>query len=217
MRLRTSPGGLAMAALLLALIVRGAPASAQVAPADSTPRGAPVVFQGDTLFSLFAQLGAFTPAERAAGVSARLERLHRTAGTGADSLVIVPGETSTDLVIGETVILSILDGDAKAVGQPRPEVAVHYARILTAELMSVAARTSLKTLIVGALLTLLTTIVLLAALKLIAILVSRLSGAIEQRRDSHIPALRIQRFEIVSAARITDFLIGIVGADRGWS
>ena len=214
MRLRTSPGGLATAALLLALIVRGAPAAAQVAPADSTPRGAPVVFQGDTLFSLFAQLGAFTPAERAAGVSARLERLHRTAGTGADSLVIVPGETSTDLVIGETVILSILDGDAKAVGQPRPEVAVHYARILTAELMSVAARTSLKTLIVGALLTLLTTIVLLAALKLIAILVSRLSGAIEQRRDSHIPALRIQRFEIVSASRITDFLLSVVRTVR---
>lgn len=214
MRLRASPGYLMATALLFVLVVGGTRASAQVEPSDSTPRGAPVVFHGDTLFSLFAQFGAFTPAERAAGASARLDRVYRTVGTGVDSIVIVTGETNTDLVIGETVILSILDGDAEAVGEPRPQVAVRYAGILSAELKSVAARTSLKTLLVGALLTLLTTIVLLAALKLLAILVSRLSGAIEQRRDSHIPALRIQRFEIVSASRITDFLLGAVRTVR---
>jgi small-conductance mechanosensitive channel len=214
MRLRTFPGSWMTAALLLALVVRGTTAAAQVAPSDSIPRGAPVVFQGDTLFSLFAQLGAFTPAERAAGVIARLDRLHRAPGAAGDSIVIVPGEASTDLVIGETVVLSILDGDAAAVGQARPEVAQRYAGILSAELKSVAARTSFKTLLVGALLTLLTTIVLLAALKLIATLVARLSGAIEQRRSSHIPALRIQRFEIVSASRITDFLLSVVRTAR---
>ena len=214
MRLRTVPRSLMSAVSLLVLVISGTTASAQVAPSDSTPRGAPVVFQGDTLFSLFAQFGAFTPAERAAGASARLERVYRTVGAGADSIAIITGETSTNLVVGETVILSILDGDAAAVGQPRLEVARRYAGVLTAELRTVTARASFKTLLAGALLTLFTTIVLLAALKLLAILVSRVSGAIEQRRDSHIPALRIQRFEIVSASRITDFLLSMVRTVR---
>jgi small-conductance mechanosensitive channel len=204
---------LGVAAALSAAAAQGAQRDTAARTAPSGP-GAPVVFRHDTLFFLYARLGAFTPEERAAGVSARLERVYRSVGVGADSIAVLDAESHTDLVVGETVLMTVLDGDAQAVGKPRAQVAAEYARAMAAALRAATARTTLKALVLGAVFTVLATLALVLLLKLAGNLFPRLARAIHRWRGTRIPALRIQRFEIVSAKRIADFLIGLVGILR---
>src|SRR5579884_3669455 len=84
-------------AAALSAAAQGAQRDTAARTAPSGP-GAPVVFRHDTLFFLYARLGAFTPEERAAGVSARLERVYRSVGVGADSIAVLDAESHTDLV-----------------------------------------------------------------------------------------------------------------------
>jgi small-conductance mechanosensitive channel len=178
------------------------------------PRGAPVLFAGDTLFFLYGTFGAFTPQERAAAASARFARLAGTVGLGADSVVLVQAETHTDLVVGETVLMTLLDADARAVGKPRAELAARYQAIATEALRVAANDTTLRALLLGALFTAIATLALVVLLKVAGKAFPRLAQAIARARGTRIPGLRIQRFELVSAARIADFLIGIVGIVR---
>ena len=80
-----------------------APPPAQAVTVDSAPVGAPVVIRRDTLFYLYGRIGGFTAAERAAGVVRRAAELAGGVAAGTDSIVIAPGETHTDLLVGETV------------------------------------------------------------------------------------------------------------------
>jgi small-conductance mechanosensitive channel len=185
----------------------GAAETAQAA-ADTAPQlrvGAPVVVRGDTVLFVPARHGSFSPEERAAAIAQRVRRLSRVA---VDSLTIVPGETSTDLMAGESVLMSVSDADAAAAGRPRSELATEFAAALVAELHRVSLRATIKAVATGALWTLLATAVLVALLKLLGRLFPMLYTRIESWRRTRMPTLRIQTLELLSADRLTDFLIG---------
>lgn len=203
------------ALLSLACVVTGAARSgaAQALP-DSAAAGAPVVFRGDTLFRLYGSLGAFSAAERAAAVATRLEHVAAAIGSGADSVTVVDADTHTDLMVGDAVLMSVLDADARAVGRARPEVAAADARTVTVAATAAAAHGTLRMLVFGAAFTLLATLALILLVKVIAVVVPRMERTIARWRGTRIPSLRIQRFEILSAARIADFLAGVVGILR---
>ncbi len=191
-----------------------APPPAQAVTVDSAPVGAPVVIRRDTLFYLYGRIGGFTAAERAAGVVRRAAELAGGVAAGTDSIVIAPGETHTDLLVGETVLMTVLEADARPVGAARSEVAQRYAERLTAAMRLATRQATLRTIAVGALLTLLVTAVVIGLLKLMAIGFPRLVATLERWRGTRIPALRLQRLELLSAARVTDGLILVVRAVR---
>lgn len=188
-------------------------AASPLAGQDTTaapPPGAPVVFLRDTLFALHGRIGAFTAAERAAAVSDRLRRVAALLGAGRDSIVVVDGVAHTELLVGDLVLMTVLDADAAPLGRPRSEVAAEHARTIATALQQAARRTTFRTILLGALFTLLATAVLLGLLKLMGSYVPRVVSQLVAWRETRIPALRIQKLELVSAARITDFLIGVV-------
>lgn len=188
-------------------------AASPLAGQDTTsapPAGAPVVFRRDTLFALHGQIGAFTAVERAAAVSDRLRRVAALLGAGRDSIVVVEGVAHTELLVGDLVLMTVLDADAAPLGRPRPEVAAEHARTIETALQQAARRTTFRTILLGALFTLLATAVLLGLLRLMGSYVPRVVSQLIAWRETRIPALRIQKLELVSAARITDFLIGVV-------
>jgi len=184
------------------------------APTDSVPVGAPVVIRGDTLLFLYGRIGAFTPAERAVGVARRAAQLAGGVAAGTDSIVIAPSETHTDLLVGGTVLMTVLEADARPVGATRAEVAQRYADRLTAAMRRSARQATLQTVAVGVLLTLLATAVVIGLLKLMAIGFPRVVATLERWRGTRIPALRLQRLELLSAARVTDAVILIVRTVR---
>ena len=169
--------------------------------------GAPVVFQGDTLFRLFGSFGPFTPAARAAAVTQRLQLLARARPSAADSMVVLDRERYSEITVGDAVVMTVLDDDARDVAQPRALVARRYGAILRTAALTARKRGTPQALLVDAGLAALATLVLVLVLMAMHVLFPRLYRRIEALRGAHIPAVRIQQFELLSAGRLTTLLV----------
>jgi hypothetical protein len=67
----------------------------------------------------------FTPASRATNISARLK--HIANDLSAPPISVEPEDTTTDVMSGATLIASVFDGDAKAAGTGKEELAKQWA------------------------------------------------------------------------------------------
>lgn len=206
--------------LLLALTVAAvapAPVAARQQPAGAPPRpaigvptpdtatGAPVVVRGDTVLMVRVPLGAFSAAERAAAIAARIRGL---SNTRIDSVQIVPAEGATNLVAGEVILMSVTDADAAAEGRPRDAVARAFAAALADEIRVASKTETVETILLGVVYTLLATLVLAAALMGLGRLFPRVYARIETWR-AIIPGLRIQNLELLSPGAVTDALVSV--------
>lgn len=77
----------------------------------ATP-GMPVILFGDTLFRIYAKIGPFRPAERAATVTRKLERLVEEDAFHSEQLKVVASEETQDLMHADIIIMSVTDRDA---------------------------------------------------------------------------------------------------------
>lgn len=168
------------------------------AAADAAPAGAPVVVRGDTVLRVPGRFGSFTAEERAAAIAARLRDLSRAT---LDSLTLVPGETVTEILAGDRVLMVVSDGDAAALGVPRADLAQTFRDAMWEELDRLSVRGTIRALAYGLLWTVVATAVLLLLLRLLRGGIERLDGTLEARRASF-PALRIKTLELLSAAQL---------------
>jgi len=195
------------------LLVLASPLSAQqgAAPADTAPPRVPadgfVVFRRDTLFQLHGTIGPFSPEERAQAVQRRIRRIAEDPLLTADRIVVADTMGAVDVRLDSLVILTVTERDAAEAGMGRKELADQYAERIRAVVQGRQGAANLKTILVGAVLTLLT----LAAFIAILILLNRafplLYRFIERGRGRWIRSLRIQRLEILPAAQATDALL----------
>lgn len=206
------------APLALLLLAAAAPVAAQTdTAAPDTARvaaGAPVVFGGDTLFRVQARLGPFAPAERARAIVDRLSRVAGDPMLANDSVVVVDAEGTTDIAVGDIVILSVTDADAAAAGATRADLAAARAAVIREALVAESVWAVVRTLLIGLAFTLLATAALVAIWRVLAWLFPRIYQRLESWRGTRIPAIRIQRLELLSSARLTDFLIGAAKVAR---
>ncbi|MGE5231724.1 MAG: mechanosensitive ion channel family protein [Deltaproteobacteria bacterium] len=194
--------------LLLSLMAVAAPLPAQ-SPADSQarpPQGAPVVFGTDTLFRLYGRLGPFGPADRAAALERRLHAVARALADGQDSIRVIEAEGRHELLVGDEVLMTVLDADATPAGTTRAVLATGFAARIRQAAAEASAATSLRALILGGVYALVATLALVGVLFLLRTLFQRAYGALH---TAPIPALRIKRFELVSASRLAEALTGV--------
>lgn len=176
--------------------------------------GAPVVFHQDTVFVVHSRLGPYSPEERAAAIVDRLERISRGTRARIDSLTVVDGEASSDVLSGKRVLMTVTDADAEAAGLPRRRLARIIARNTYTALRAEASRTGLRNLVIGGFLALVSTLALILAFKLLNRLIRRTNRLLGAWRHTRIPALRIQKLEVLSADRITNALLGALKVIR---
>ncbi len=88
--------------------------------------GAPLTFNGDTLFYIFSKLGPFSPSQRAESISKKLNRLGDLDDFDSNKLVITQGPESDDLSYEDIIILSVTDADAFWKGIQRNELIEIY-------------------------------------------------------------------------------------------
>ncbi len=173
--------------------------------------GAPVIVRGDTVLYVPARFGAFTAAERAAAVADRVRKLSRVK---VDSLVLVVGETSTDVLAGETVLMTVSDADAAARGVARAALAAEFSAALLAEVERVSLKATLQVVALGAFWTLLATAALLTLLVLLNRFYPKVTAAIDALRRRQMTGLRVQGLELLSAGGVADVLTGAAGLVR---
>jgi small-conductance mechanosensitive channel len=209
----------AIAAALLPLLLAGGELVAQTrtpppagAETASTPAPLPyaaVVLHGDTLFHYNTPLGPFSAEDRAASVMARLQRLADDPVRGLEPVQIVEGDVTTDLIVGDVVITSITESDAAAAGLSRQALATERAAIIEAALHDRGVAAQIRVILLGVLFALLTAGATFLVFRLVNRIFPRIFAAIEGGRDGWIPAVRVQRTEIVSADSVARTLLAI--------
>ncbi len=191
------------------------PPDTAAAPSDTTdfvPAGAVVVFRGDTLFILYGSVGPFGPAERSRALIRRIDSLSNTMSAPQAEVVVRDSAGVTELLVGSTVLLRVTAADTAVLRRPSSQVAESYA-----ERLEEAIHGNLLTkrsFVIGMISTLFTTIALVLILVLMGRFFPTLYAKLDGWRTTRIPAIRIQRYEVVSASQLADALIGFAKVMR---
>jgi len=90
--------------------------------------GVPVNFGGQTIFYLYERMGSLSPAERAASISKKIAQLADDPFAPALEITLAVSDQGTDLMVGETVLLTVTGADAKAIGMQRDQAAQAAAK-----------------------------------------------------------------------------------------
>src|SRR5262245_20595979 len=107
----TSPAMLGRVLLLLVLFGPAWPPPTLAVDAPAVP-SAPVVVDGDTLFRVRG-VTAFPAGERAGAIADRIVEVAANRGVPTSSLRVVETGRSSDVMMGDTVLVSVLDADAE--------------------------------------------------------------------------------------------------------
>lgn len=133
-----------MAGLLFSLFSQSTPALAQ----DATPEpegiptalpGAPVVVSGRTLFYVYQRVGSFSAAERAEIISNRITDLATNPFAPPLKITLAESTEGTDLLVDDTILLTVTENDAKAFNMTRQEAAEEAAARIQATVEAVRA------------------------------------------------------------------------------
>lgn len=102
----------------------------QTQPVTLPESSAYVVFNGDSLFTINANLGPYKTADRAKNISERLESLADQLIFVRDSFNISEVDNFTIIAYKDFMIMSISDADVAPLGMPRQAVAEMYVQII---------------------------------------------------------------------------------------
>jgi small-conductance mechanosensitive channel len=176
--------------------------------AEVRPPMAPVQIKGETIFEVQGVL-SFPAGARADAISRRITDLSKDVTFDPKSLGVSDAEGAADIAAGDLVLMSVTDQDARGTGMTRQALAEEYAQKIRVSLAALQKAYSVKSLTVGGVYALLATIVLLLIFKVFGYLSPKLYARVESWRGTRISSLRIQKWEVLPAERITDFLIGL--------
>lgn len=182
-------------------------------PSKAQPKaaqGAPVDLNGRTLFYVRGRLFTFSPEDRAKTIEQRLAWLSRQSEGTIRSLSVIEEGNSSEIVSGDTVIMTVSDADAALEGKARQQVAKEYADLIRTAAESLRKEYSFKTLLLAGIYAALSTLVLLALLKIISAASRKSHVKLESWRGVYLRSIRIQKLELLTAERITGFLRNVI-------
>lgn len=211
-------------ALFILMTATMASAAPQKKPVDSAPipvksiapqlPEAQVELDGKPLLAIKAKVLSFSPEDRAKAVSSRLAKLIKDPLFNAESLKVMDSETTTDIVAGDTILMSVTEADSQAEGKPRLALAEEYAAKIRAAVVAHNKAYSMRTILFGALYSLLATLALIVALAVINHFLPKIVATIESWRGAYIRSIRIQSIEVINEERIAALIISLVRGIR---
>jgi small-conductance mechanosensitive channel len=169
---------------------------------------ASVAVNGRALFTVPGVL-SFPADARAAAISRRIQNLSKDVLFKPESMSVADSENTTDIMAGDVIVMSVTDQDAKLAKQSRLDLANDYAQRIRTALIALRKEYSLKSLLLGALYAVIATLALLLIFRILTNVFRRLYKTLEGWRGTRIRSLRIQKFELLPAERITDFAVGV--------
>ena len=180
-----------------------------IAQESTETNAAAVTLSGESLFEIKANIGSFTPQDRAQAVSRRLLNFAKNASVPVTALKIDEQNNQTSIKAGGRTIFSVVKADADNSDESRQELAAGYLRQMQAAVQGYRDSRSLKSLIFSAIYAFLATVALLVLFRVMGQVATRVLQTLDSGGGTRIPSLRVQNIELLPATQITDILIRI--------
>lgn len=100
----------------------------------SVTPGVPVVVEDDTLLTLYANRGGYSPDDRAEMIVEMLHKISKDRASKGDTLMVIDYDGYADIMCGDRVVLSVTDQDALWQSATRLELANRYVPVLSAKI-----------------------------------------------------------------------------------
>jgi small-conductance mechanosensitive channel len=182
---------------------------------QSSP-GSEVTLDGKTLLTVHQKLLSSSVEKRAKAINQRISEFAEDTSVSVDALWIKDVEETMLVGAEDRILIYVSDSDGKVVGKSRQDLAKEYLQIIKDAVLQFREVRSSESLTLSAIYAIAATILLFVIL-----IVWRWKGGTKQidtwlnaQRQSRIPSLRIQNFELLSSDRITDLMIWFVGLIR---
>lgn len=111
--------------------------------------GAPLIIDGDTLLVLYTRRGGILPEARVEDIREKIMEEGKRMTLFTDSIYIFDGEFTTDIMIGEELVMSVTDNDGLWQNKTRQELAAEYRTIIEAKIEQLHAQYGLKRKLIG--------------------------------------------------------------------
>ncbi len=177
------------------------PAEASTSPSVEKTT-APVTLGDKTILIVQDRLLSLSAQERAQRASARILKIAQNPLAPVAKIATSEGESITDIIYDDFVLMSITDKDAKLANTDRQTLAEINAGIIRDSIISYRKDYNVKKIFIGAFLALLCTGVLIFLIKLINWGYAVFSPRFDAWRKKLIPHFRIQRIELLPADRL---------------
>jgi small-conductance mechanosensitive channel len=172
--------------------------------------GTPVLLGDTTLFVIQKNVGSFSPQERAEAVSNRLEKIANDPSTSLENIQVIENADITNIVVGDKLLLTLTDKDAKAANQTRQILGKEYLEIIKNTIIQYRKERSLGNILKGIIYSFISTLVLLILLKVFNQIYPRIITRLQNWTGIRIPELRIQNIELLPAARVSNIVTRLV-------
>jgi small-conductance mechanosensitive channel len=206
---------IAVYGLLLGLCFFAAARGAAESNPDQTATAmapAPVRLDGKILMYVRVGALAYTPQERARDIRERIIQLALDPKVDLSSIRTVDRLDRIDIMAGETLILTLLDQDAKAAGfeKNRGVLADFYAKRIRQAAAEYREARSSRNITWGLVYVLGFSVIGFVLLIALRFFYPWLRNRIQQWQTSRISALQVKGLEVISAKRLGDFVLQLV-------
>jgi small-conductance mechanosensitive channel len=179
------------------------PAALEVA---AKPSGSPVLLDGKTLFFVRERVMSFSPEDRASAIRRKLEVFLKDPLSRPEMITVDESETSSDIVAGEVVLMTVTERDALGEGKPRAELAKEYAEFLRAAVRAHIEEYGNRSLLLGAIYAVAVTLFLVTILFLFRRLFTWLHATADAWKGTRIRAIRFQSVQLVQEESVLAFI-----------
>ena len=181
---------------------------------DALDEGVEVALFGRGLFEVWGGLGDLSPQQRALYLSGRLEELARNRDLDPTTLRAVQGNALTTLQLGDVIVMSVTDQDARALGRSRAEAAQLYRRTIVGGVARYREQATLRGVARGAGITAVLFILLVLALRGLGRLFAWFDRRAAPLRDRLVRPVQIGTLEVIGQDRVARLGRGLVGLVR---
>jgi small-conductance mechanosensitive channel len=181
---------------------------------SGSERAVPVRFRGQVLFEIRSAIDTLPPDLRAAAIERRVAAIAAGPSQVLRAIHVVDRAQTSDVVADDRFVLSVTDGDAGPTGRTRQQLAADYANRLTVALEREFGGRSLRGIAVGLALTVIATVLLILIVRLFNRFVPSVERRIASLEGTVIRGVRLQRVELISAARLAEAAVRAVQLAR---
>ncbi|HLW31805.1 MAG TPA: mechanosensitive ion channel domain-containing protein [Aequorivita sp.] len=171
-------------------------------------KGYPVVgFFNDTLFLLYSKLGSFSPKDRAEAISKRLQTLGSNINFDEHSLKVENAETTEDIVMDQTIVMSVTETDALWNNTSKEDLANQYKDIINTIVLKYKEETNYFNIAKKVGLALLVLLIIAALVRYISKFFGWTAIKIQLQEDKKIKGIQLKNYTLFDAKRQVNVLL----------